>query len=267
MKTNPRKASIHLQKNPGGDTHIMPTMNRAGFTLVELLVVIVIIAVLSTLAFVGSSRFRKSAQAAVGVSNVRQIGAQWMLFSSDNNGIILRSFGTAVDDRNGDGSIDGADAMDWTLHLASMVSGLPSDASDEDFEKCGRDLGIFTDPLLVAAARGNFDPETQWSTYSYNGFIGEDSADENQNPNRIRRMTQVGNPSKLVILTALKPNEQGGFNLNVYKSQNAVAFDLYGGKVPVAFGDGHVETRSASDYPGKENIDDKNRLKEYWEGK
>ena len=266
MKTNPQKPTIHLHKNLGGEIPIA-AMNRTGFSLVELLVVIAIIAVLSVLSFFGYSRFRRTAQTAVGVSNVRQIGVHWMMFSSDNNGKILRSLGTAVDDRNGDGSIDGADAMDWTLHLASRARDLPSDASDEELEKCGRDIGIFTDPLLITAARGNYDPETQWSTYSYNGFIGEDSAETNPNPNRVRRMSQIGNPSKLVILTALTPNNQGGFNLNVYKSQNAVAFDIYGGKVPVVFGDGHVETRSETDYPSKENIDDKDLLKEYWEGR
>ncbi len=123
MKQNPQRTPGHCLRNLSSD-HSPSEIHRAGFTLVELLVVIAIIAVLAALSFVGYSRFRKSANIAVGISNVRQIGAQWMMFSSDNNGIILRSFGTAVEDWTGDGSIDGADALNWNLQLASMVEEL-----------------------------------------------------------------------------------------------------------------------------------------------
>ncbi len=266
MKTHPQKASAILQKNLGDDNPTS-TIGRTGFTLIELLIVIAIIASLSALASVGYTRFKKSAQTAVGISNVRQLATQWVMFSSDHNGIILRSFNTAVDDRNGDGAVNDADVMNWNLHLASQVGGQSSGASKEDIEESGRDLGIFTDPLLTSAAKGDYDPGTQWSTYSYNGFIGEDSTSANQNPNQVRRMSQVGNPATLVILTALNPKDDGGFNLNVYKTQKAVAFDLYGGRVPVAFADGHVETRSSGNYPSKENTSNKALLAEYWEGK
>ena len=244
-----------------------PEKPQPAFTLVELLIVIAIIAALSALSFVGYTRFKQNAQMAVGIANVRQLATQWVMFSSDHNGIILRSFNTAVDDQNGDGTVNDADVMNWNLHLASQVGGLSSGTSTADIEKIGRDLGIFTDPLLTSAAKGDYDPGTQWSTYSYNGFIGLDSTTTNQNAKQVRRMAQVGNPATLVILTALNPKDDGGFNLNVYKTQKDVAFDLYGGKVPVAFADGHVETRSKGNYPSKENTSNKARLAEYWEGK
>lgn len=56
-----------------------------GFTLVELLIVIVIIASLAGLAFMMSSRMKKSAEAAVTTANLRQIGLAMFSFTSENN--------------------------------------------------------------------------------------------------------------------------------------------------------------------------------------
>lgn len=57
-----------------------------GFTLVEVLVVIVIIAVLATLAVVGLSRVRVTAETALTVSNMRQLQAASISYSTDHNG-------------------------------------------------------------------------------------------------------------------------------------------------------------------------------------
>lgn len=264
MKANSKKTSTHLEKNPGHSISITAT-NRAGFTLVELLVVITIVAALAAISFAGYNRFKRSANMAVAISNVRQIGTQWQLFSTDKNGMILHSSETAVDDRTDDGLINEADALDWTVHLAAMMKSLPSDTDDEELEKSGRDIEIFSDPLLINAANGNYDPDTEWSTYSYNGFIGEISG--NPGSNQTRRMAQVADPTRLILFTAQTPNEEGGFHRDLDMNQNKVAFEIYGGKVPVAFADGHVETRSESDYPSSQNIDDNDLLETYWEGK
>lgn len=58
-----------------------------GFTLTELLVVILIIAVLSSFAFVGAKRFIEKARASTCMSNLRQVGVMMNGAASENNGL------------------------------------------------------------------------------------------------------------------------------------------------------------------------------------
>lgn len=58
-----------------------------GFTLVELLAVIVIVVILMALLFPLLSRMRAQAKTAVCVSNLRQMGAAFRLYSADNQGV------------------------------------------------------------------------------------------------------------------------------------------------------------------------------------
>ena len=238
-----------------------------GFTLVELLVVIVIIAVLASITTFAVVRIRKNAQRVQVVANFRQMVTLWAAFSADSNGFILRGSNTAIEDRDQNGTIDVDDALNWAPHLVNSMQGLPLDASQEQMDRAGRDAKIFTDPLLIAEAKGNYNPETDWSTYSYNGFIGDDISKPNANSKTVRRIHQIGHPSRLILFTALKPNETGGFDSSAYKLKEPVAFDIYGGKVPVAFADGHVESISDSEYPSRENGMKNSQLIQYWEGK
>ncbi|MGB1129713.1 MAG: prepilin-type N-terminal cleavage/methylation domain-containing protein [Haloferula sp.] len=58
---------------------------RRGFTLVELMVAIVIVAALVALSFPIASRVKGSARAAEGMSNVRQLGGAILMHASDNH--------------------------------------------------------------------------------------------------------------------------------------------------------------------------------------
>lgn len=59
---------------------------RRGFTLIEVLVAIVIIASLAALSSVGYGKFRERAKSAVSMNNLRQWGQALMLHSGDHNG-------------------------------------------------------------------------------------------------------------------------------------------------------------------------------------
>jgi prepilin-type N-terminal cleavage/methylation domain-containing protein/prepilin-type processing-associated H-X9-DG protein len=58
-------------------------MRRAGFTLIELLVVIAIIAVLAAILFPVFAQAREKARGAACLSNLKQIGTAWRLYTQD----------------------------------------------------------------------------------------------------------------------------------------------------------------------------------------
>lgn len=65
-----------------------PTRNPHGFTLVELLVVITIVAILASLLFSLSSRAINSAQKAVCISNLRGVGNALQICITERNGVL-----------------------------------------------------------------------------------------------------------------------------------------------------------------------------------
>ncbi len=63
-------------------------MKRTGFTLIELLVVVAIIAILSAILFPVFAQAREKARSVSCLSNVRQIGAAYMMYASDYDGFL-----------------------------------------------------------------------------------------------------------------------------------------------------------------------------------
>lgn len=65
--------------------HSSPYPTRKGFTLIELLVVIAIIAILAAILFPVFARARESARRTACLSNVKQLGLNWMMYVQDND--------------------------------------------------------------------------------------------------------------------------------------------------------------------------------------
>jgi prepilin-type N-terminal cleavage/methylation domain-containing protein/prepilin-type processing-associated H-X9-DG protein len=75
------------------DSVAPPAGRRRGFTLVELLVVIGIIALLITMLLPALSKARQQAQTVACLSNLRQIGMASMLYASQNRGSTVPGYG------------------------------------------------------------------------------------------------------------------------------------------------------------------------------
>jgi prepilin-type N-terminal cleavage/methylation domain-containing protein len=72
-----------------------PGAHERGFTLIEILVVIAIIAILASLLLPALSRAKMSAQATACGNNVRQLSLAWLLYADDNDGLLVNNSSTA----------------------------------------------------------------------------------------------------------------------------------------------------------------------------
>ena len=93
---------------------------KAAFTMVELLVVIVIIAILATVLFTLANSMRQKASSATSVANLRQIGTAILTSASDNNSTLPGPVLTDQFPKYQNNSISGQ--LGWLLkdYLASV---------------------------------------------------------------------------------------------------------------------------------------------------
>src|SRR6059036_782080 len=82
----------------------------AGFTLVELLVVIGIIAVLIAVLLPALSKAREQAKVAACLSNIRQLTTGWIMYANDNKGNLVFA---ETDDYSTNPPPTGSIAADW----------------------------------------------------------------------------------------------------------------------------------------------------------
>lgn len=220
-----------------------------GFTLVELLVVVVIIATLASLTFMGVGKMMDSATKTKSMNSLKQLATTGQLFSSDNNGVILHAQHTLV---NGTKRL-------WCQHYAVSMSpdlALDNMISGEAGDQFGRGAEIFADDKALKKAGGKLAKTgpNSWRTFAYNNRIGAASPEEPGGLKHVvgaKNVGQVEAPSKLVLYAqkTFRGDNYDTFLQPHDLSDGTINFDLHGGLALVGFYDGHVELFKKKNFP------------------
>lgn len=248
--------------------------HRQGFTLVEILVVAVIIAILATLSLTGARKMMDSASSTNTVSHLKQLSTAAQLFSSENGGALMHETRTTVNGQR----------RGWWQHLLVTLS--PDLAANDNYGKSPGDefaqsVKIFGDSKALKTARGKLpnSGHNSWRTYAYNNRIGIYEPDS---PGSMgwgvgaRFVNQVDTPHKLILFA--QKNLEGNRYSYLLQPEDAasgkVYFDLYGGSTMVGFFDGHVEKFSKNHFPtngginpGTKQAYSPRELNEFWFGR
>lgn len=214
---------------------------RKGFSLVELMVVISIILILAFLSFVGITRARSAARAAVCTSNLRQIGSAMIAYTIDNNGQL-----PPLEDRTG--SNNGLRGIWPELLAETNVNGVPNPAP-----KGGYIPRVLRNNTLTCAAGVWACPECKVLQTNYQGFgVAEGTVMKVMNTssggNISSRIAQIPNPERTWLVgDAVKTptNLESGWyaiwaNPASWGGQSPGA--RHNGKVNVCMVDGHIES-------------------------
>jgi prepilin-type N-terminal cleavage/methylation domain-containing protein len=255
-------------------TPTMPLAHR-GFTLVELLVVFVIIAVLATLGLMGTRKLMDNATKTRSIGNLKQLATTCQMFSADNNGALVHETETIVNGQK----------RNWCHHL--LVSLRNDLATNENYkntvgDEFARSLAIFSDPKALKKAKNQLQKtgHNSWRTYAYNNRIGAYGQPDPPGSRGwgvgARYVYQVETPEKLILHT--QKNVEGNRYSYLLQPEDAangkVDFTLYTGSVMISFHDGHVEMYSKKNFPTNGGINPNTKaaytskeMNEFWLGR
>lgn len=235
-----RILSPHLMKAPRG-------MRRNGFTLVELLVVIVIIAALAGLSYAILPRIQRKAKGTASMSNLRQFAPILTNYTTEHSGKLPPIKGEGKD----------ADGVEMELTWIDVsLQQLNPDTPISKFRD--KQWWVTTKPFAQNPLYTAWTPTTPG--YSMNAMMAEnvEAAKEDGDggdPLTISvAMTTISEPERTPLVAAgtdISFRYDTGTEFNKFK-QGAAKDMLIDDKLPVLFVDGHVESIAPKEYLSRE---------------
>ncbi|RYD22267.1 MAG: prepilin-type N-terminal cleavage/methylation domain-containing protein [Verrucomicrobiaceae bacterium] len=215
--------------------------NSRGFTLVELLVVIVIVATLAAISFTVGPKMMRNGEAAKSVQNMRQIGSVLMTYAVDNNSKLPPPRG---EDSSGN-------EVHWHQALLALTYPDVDTSKFNDKEWWNNNNPFLKNPLMKAKSKPNaFEP--WFPGYAMNREIATNLGLDNGDWGKGKGGPQTqGIPLGSISDTARTPVVVPRYDWH-YIGQDLVKTDmeflLVEGKLPVLFVDGHAESMRPQEY-------------------
>ncbi|MBN8709599.1 MAG: prepilin-type N-terminal cleavage/methylation domain-containing protein [Verrucomicrobia bacterium] len=231
-------------------------LSSGAFTLAELLVVIALVGVMASLLISGLQKYRKTANAAQCISNMRTIASGIIMYTGDNEG----RFPPYITAANG---------QPWSMYRSwdYVIKPYLAMASEQP----GKLFKCPSDPRPYIDASGNYARSYSLSAFYTstssgpppgNGLISTDTSEGVPTP--VRRIAQVSRPTKCIMLSewCTDPNGQTLANYQnqlpysaltsiwIWKGQEPVLPNrktIHDPAINYAFVDGHVEALRLSD--------------------
>jgi len=223
-----------MKENP------VPMKTRSGFTLVEMLVVVVIIASLAAVALGVIPKMRKKGDSAKSVQNLRQISVLAATYAADHS-MALPAPEPEVPDGNG-GTVTG---VMWHQALASEAY------PDTALSKIRWDHKWWTTnkPLLLNPLMPQKDVRAWFPGFAINMQInisntGWGTGWTDGPKTRDMRLASISDPARTPFVV---PDKNWFFHKGKLSEAGMKPF-LVDGKLPVLFVDGHVENMVPKEY-------------------
>jgi prepilin-type N-terminal cleavage/methylation domain-containing protein/prepilin-type processing-associated H-X9-DG protein len=218
----------------------LPHRKISGFTLVELLVVIVIIAALAAITFSLATKMRKKGEAAKSIQNIRQIGALIATFSADNS-MSLPAAELEVSDGSG-GTTAG---IKW--HQAIILDLYPDEKLETirwDHDWWQKQRPVVTNPLMPDEKLRAWFPGYAMNLQIPVNLYGWGGDWKSGPKGRNVPLSMIDNPARTPLVS---PHTNWFFAAGDFNKLKLEPF-LSDGKVPLLFVDGHVETISPTEF-------------------
>lgn len=216
----------------------------AGFTLVELLVVVVIIAALAALGFTVGPKMLKRGQAAKSIQNMRQIGSMMGVYMVDSSNR-LPVAKQVIKNPSG-----GTSDVHWHQLLLAQMYPEVDTAKFNDRKWWESNKPIFRNPLITATTKPlAFAP--WFPGYAYNMGINYNvtgswdwSAAENAPQSMGISLSKIPEPARTPLIGTRANWHYSGKELTTPEVKSF----LVDGKLPILFVDGHVESMTQNEY-------------------
>lgn len=224
-----------------------PHIQKAtGFTLVELLVVILIIAALAAVAFTIAPRMKQRGQVVKNIQNMRQVGALSTMYSSENQNrlVPLRS---DVQDADGNWAI----GLDWPIALLGQVYPESSTKELKDRNWWRINNPFMYNPFIVNNLKSeSFKPGK--NGFGMNSMLGYKlippgswgQPGEGGSQSKGVDISKINRPSRTVLFST-SPDYL--FTNKTFTQSDSIPL-IVEGKVPMMFVDMHLESVAVKTY-------------------